>query len=111
MAEKELVMYTRSTPCMFVNTARSVLETEGIPYREIQIDTDPTARERVLAWTGFLSVPTLIITAPDAWVPLEEPSPLPSGASPRGVDRGGMITEPSAAQLAAWLRKHGLRGS
>jgi glutaredoxin len=104
---KELVMYSRSYACPFVTTARQVLAQWQIPYREIYIDQDPAARENVLAWTGFLSVPTLIVAQPGDTLPLEAPQPLPKGASPRGIDRGAMITEPSARQFEDWLRKHG----
>ena len=41
-------------------------------------------------------------------VPYETPAPLARGASPRGVDRGSMITEATEDELANWLRKHGV---
>jgi glutaredoxin len=103
---KELVMYSRTFGCPFVTTAKRVLSRYDIPYREIFIDQENEARERVLNWTGFLSVPTLIVAEPGADLPTEEPSPLPQGSSPRGIDRGVMITEPSEAQFTAWLTKH-----
>ncbi|MEP7285753.1 MAG: glutaredoxin family protein [Chloroflexota bacterium] len=109
-AAKELVMYTRTTPCPFVSLAKRVLDAEQIPYRELFIDHDKTYEQRVLNWTGFLSVPTLII----AWVgqdlPYIEPSLLPKDTSPRGEDRGPMLTEPNEDQLRNWLRKHALLG-
>jgi hypothetical protein len=40
-------------------------------------------------------------------LPYEPPAPLPRGASPRGIDRGSMLTEASEEELLAWLRKHG----
>jgi glutaredoxin len=101
-------MYSRSYACPFVSTARQVLTQEQVPYREIYIDQDASARDLVLAWTGFLSVPTLIIAQPGENMPLDKPQPLAPGVSPRGIDRGSMITEPSASQFAAWLQKHGL---
>jgi glutaredoxin len=105
---KELVMYTRTIGCPYVSVARRVLQQQNIPYREVFIDQDRDARDRVLRWTGFLSVPTLIVTQNGDDVPMEEPVPLPTGSSPRGIDRGAMITEPSAEQFLAWLQKHGL---
>ena len=107
---KELVMYTRTIGCPYVSVARRVLQQQNVPYREIFIDQDRDARDRVLRWTGFLSVPTLIVTHNGDDLPLEEPDPLPVGSSPRGIDRGAMITEPSAEQFMAWLQKHGLSG-
>lgn len=103
----ELVMYSRSKFCPFVNTAKMVLDEHQIAYREILIDKDPVAYQKVVVWTGFESVPTLIVTDDGGLEPLEAPSYLEAGASPRGIDRGMMITEPSATQLETWLKKHG----
>jgi glutaredoxin len=104
--ELVLVMYSRSKPCPFVNTARYVLAKYQIPYDEIFIDQDASALERVLAWTGFQSVPTLIVAYPGDVLPIEPPSYLAPGASPRGVDRGAMLTEPHTDELERWLIKH-----
>ena len=105
---KELVMYTRTIGCPFVTLAKNVLEQHQGPYREIFYDRDETAKERLLAWTGFLSVPTLIVTRPGADTPDADPPPLEAGSSPRGINRGIMITEPNATQLLDWLRQHDL---
>lgn len=104
---KELVMYNRSTGCPYSSIAKRVLDTHAVPYREIFIDRDDTARQRVLDWTGFLSVPTLLVAEAGQDVPFAAISPLEPGASPRGVDRGPMLTEASATELESWLRKHG----
>ena len=104
---KELIMYSRSKPCPFVNTAKRVLENKQIPYREIRIDEDKVAYQRVIDWTGFESVPTLVVAKEGEILPIEAPSFLAKGASPRGIDRGYMITEPNANQLEDWLEKHG----
>jgi glutaredoxin len=104
---KELVMYSRTTGCPFVTVAKRVLDDYAVPYREVFIDLDMEARQRVLKWTGFLSVPTIVVANPGAVVPEQEPAYLEAGVSPRGIDRGAMITEASADQLTAWLVKHG----
>jgi len=100
-------MYTRTAGCPFVSLAKRVLNDHGLSYREIFIDKDDEARERVLRWTGFLAVPTLIVARPGEVLPIEEPEPLPKGASPRGINRGAMITEPGRDELNAWLLQHG----
>ncbi len=105
---RELVMLTRTLGCYYVRSARRALEEAEVPYREINVDRDPVARERLLAWVGFLSVPTLFLAEPGQDTPAAEPEPLPPGQSPRGIDRGSMLTEPTPEQLAAWLRRHGL---
>lgn len=103
----EIVMYSRFSPCPYVRSAKRVLERERIPYREIYIDEDPAAKQRVIEWTGFQSVPTIILAQPGEILPYEGPQPLAPGASPKGIDRGTMITEPGEVQLENWLRRHG----
>jgi glutaredoxin len=107
-SEKELVMYSRTTPCPFVSLARRVLDREGVPYRELYIDREKENEHRVVTWTGFMSVPTLVIANLGEDLPYEEPSFLAKGATPRGVNRGSMLTEPSEDQLISWLEQHGL---
>ncbi|MDQ7033579.1 MAG: glutaredoxin family protein [Anaerolineae bacterium] len=107
MTNKELVMYGRSYGCPFMTTAKRVLQKYDVPYREIHIDKDPIAKERVLGWTGFLSVPTLIVANVGEDLPYTDFTPLTKGASPRGIDRGSMLTEASSLQVENWLRKHG----
>ena len=107
MAAYELVMYTRTRSCPYVRAAKRVLERENVPYREIYIDRDDDARQRVQDWTGFLSVPTLVVARTGEDLPYAEPDPLPSGSSPKGVDRGTMITEPGEIKFEDWLRRHG----
>jgi glutaredoxin len=107
----ELVMYSRTMGCPFITIARRVLEEQGVTYREIMIDRDSQARDRVLAWTGFLSVPTLVAAQWEDDLPYSEPAPLPHGLSPRGIHRGALITEPNARELMTWLGDHGFVAS
>lgn len=103
----DLVMYTRTSPCPFVTLAKRVLGDYGVNYVEVFVDRDEDARQRVLDWTGFLSVPTLVAAEPGAVLPFEEPAPLERGASPRAIDRGSMITEPGTHELTIWLQRNG----
>lgn len=105
---KHLVMYTRTASCPFVSLSKRVLSDYALGYQEIFIDQDDRARQRVLEWTGFLAVPTLVVAEQGTVLPFEAPLPLPRGASPRGVNRGSMITEPSKDELVRWLRQHDL---
>lgn len=107
MTQYELIMYSRSYGCPFITTARRVLNRHGVAYREIFIDRDPVAKRDVRAWTGFESVPTLVIARQGEHHPCEPFTELERGASPRGIDRGPMITEATEPQLEAWLKKHG----
>jgi len=108
MPDKELVIYSRSYGCPFVSAAKRVLAAYDVPYREIMIDKDANAKQRVLDWTGFLSVPTMVIADPGEDLPYTDIAPLEKGRSPRGVDRGVMLTEASSQQVEDWLRKHDL---
>jgi glutaredoxin len=103
----ELVMYARSFGCPYQDVAARVLADRHVTYRTIMIDEDLEARDRVVAWTGFRSVPTIVAALPGEVLPYQEPEPLPSGASPRGVNRGPMITEATEKELVAWLKQEG----
>jgi glutaredoxin len=102
----ELVMYTRGG-CAMVGLAKRVLNDYHVPYREIAIDRDDTARQWVMNTTGFLSVPTLVVAHTGDNMPFEAPLPIARGSSPRGINRGSIITEPSMSQLIGWLEQHG----
>jgi glutaredoxin len=104
---RELIMYSRTTGCPFITLAKRVLDDYVVSYREIFIDRDNSARQRVLTWTGFLSVPTLVAANIGTDVPFEEPASLTPGSSPRGINRGVIITEPNYDQLVRWLEQHG----
>lgn len=108
--DKELVVYARSTYCPYIAKAKRVFEQYQVPHRDIMIDQSEEATKRVEGWTGFRSVPTIIVARKGEDVPCEDPAPLPAGGSPRGVDRGSMITEPYEEELVAWLKRHGFIG-
>lgn len=108
---KQLVMYSRTTGCPFITVAKRVLDDHALSYHEIFIDKDMEARRRVQEWTGFLSVPTLIVAEAGEILPYATPAPLPSGTSPRGINRGTMITEGNIEQLELWLTQNGFINS
>ena len=108
---KQLVMYSRTTGCPFITVAKRVLDDHALSYHEIFIDKDMDARRRVLEWTGFLSVPTLIVAEAGEIMPYQMPTPLAAGTSPRGINRGTMITEANIEQLEHWLIQHGFINS
>ncbi|MFZ4813780.1 MAG: glutaredoxin family protein [Phototrophicaceae bacterium] len=105
--DKWLVMYTRTLGCPFVSIAERVLHEYSVTYHPLFIDRDPAACRRVLEWTGFQSVPTLIVAWHGELEPISAPTPLVRGTSPQGIDRGDMLTEARDLQLITWLRKHG----
>jgi glutaredoxin len=101
-----LVMYMTNW-CPSCLSARDALKEWGVPYRAINIRSDREAAARVRAWTGFESVPTLVIVEGDGVEPAAPPMPLEAGRSPAGLDRGSLLTEPNRTQLRAWLVEHG----
>jgi len=105
--DKEILVYTRSLFCPYQRRADRVFERYNLTPRSILIDQDPEAEARVIGWTGFKSVPTIVVVRPGELLPYEEPAPLEVGASPRGIDRGSMITEATEEQLVEWLLRHG----
>lgn len=107
MSRKQLVMYSRSFPCPYVHIATTILNEYDVEVEEVLIDYDVEALERVIGWTGYMSVPTLVVAEEGSKLPIEPPEYLERGVSPKGVNRGSMITEPNRHQLKVWLQQHG----
>jgi glutaredoxin len=105
---KELVVYMSPWCGNSLDTQRA-LTSWGVPCRYVNIKEDRAAAKRVREWTGFESVPTLVIAEDGAVEPSEPPAALAPGACPRGIDRGSMLTEPTRQQLQAWLEKNALK--
>ncbi len=104
---KELVVYVHRAYCPDIQRTRDFLARNSVPHRVIDADEDSGARARVLAWTGHLSFPTLVIVDGDSTDPLDSPLPLEPGQSPRDVDRGTLLTEASVPVLEKFLKRHG----
>lgn len=104
---KQVVVYM-SPWCYTSQDTQRALNEWGVPATFINIKEDRAAAARVKGWVGFESVPTVIIAEGDSSEPFEPPAPLTKGASPRGIDRGSMITEANHTQLREWLVKHGV---
>jgi glutaredoxin len=104
---KRLVAYI-SPWCFNCSDTREALKAWNVPAEFVDVESDAAAARRVQQWTGFRSVPTLLMAEEGSLEPFEAPASLAPGISPRGVDRGSMLTEPTRAQLRAWLIKHGL---
>ena len=78
-------------------------------YQEIDVEKDPEAALRLESWNnGFRSVPTIVIEG-EGGLTLGGKTPSEDKPrSPRGWERGPMITEPSNRELEAFLRHHGV---
>jgi len=104
---KRVVVYM-SPWCGSSTNTRRMLTEWGVPAQYVNIKEDRDAAARLREWVGFESVPTVLIAEGESVEPFEPPAALPAGSSPRGVDRGSMLTEGGRDQLKAWLVKHGL---
>jgi glutaredoxin len=104
---KRVVVYMSPWCGTSTDTQRALTEW-GVPARFINIKEDRDAAARVRSWVGFESVPTVVLAEEESVLPYEPPAPLPSGSSPRGIDRGSMITEAGRPALRAWLVKNEL---
>jgi mycoredoxin len=103
---KQLVFYMTSW-CPSCHAAQDALAEWGVTARSVNIGHDREAAGRVRALTGFESVPTFVIVDGAGGDPIEPPTSLPAGRGPRGIDRGTVLTEPTNAELKAWLIKNG----
>lgn len=53
-------MYT-TDPCGYCRTAKSLLSARRIPYEEINLAKDPDGRAELVARTGMMTFPQIII--------------------------------------------------
>lgn len=105
--DKEIVMYTRGGFCPDVSRARRALQRWRLPYREINVRKSSQAQQRCVDWNGCLAMPVIVIARTGEDLPIEPPSPLAPGQSPRDIDRGYMIAEASRRGLRDFLARHG----
>lgn len=104
----QLVMYGRRFACADQTQAQAWLAERGLQYDFVDISADSQAAGRLEQWVGSLSVPTLIVARPGEHEPYQPPAPLRPEQRVRGLNRGTLITEPSAEDLEHWLIQHGL---
>ncbi|MCU0507027.1 MAG: glutaredoxin family protein [Anaerolineae bacterium] len=104
---RQVVVYMSPWCSSSADTQRALNEW-GVPATFVNIKEDRAAATRLRGWVGFESVPTVVLAEAGTVEPCEPPAPLVSGSSPRGVDRGSLITEATRVQLRAWLVKQGL---
>jgi glutaredoxin 3 len=55
-----VTVYT-TEPCGFCRTAKALLERRGIPFDEINLAKDPAGRAELVAHTGMMTFPTILI--------------------------------------------------
>lgn len=104
-----LVVYGSSIPCPDMARFQWWLQQFEVPSIQfIDIHREEWAYDRVVAWTGHASVPTLVIADDDGDEPVTPPAPIGPGERIRGNDRGTMLTEPNPGQIEGFLRRNGV---
>jgi glutaredoxin 3 len=57
-----VTLYT-TEPCGFCRQAKALLESRGIPFREVNLAKDPDGRSDLVALTGQMTFPQLVVGA------------------------------------------------
>ena len=55
-----VIVYT-TEPCGFCRVAKALLDKRGIPFEEISLAKNPTGRSQLVARTGMMTFPQVII--------------------------------------------------
>jgi glutaredoxin 3 len=59
--ENGVVMVYTTEPCGFCRQAKTLLQTRGYEYREINLAKDPEGRAALVALTGQMTFPQIVI--------------------------------------------------
>jgi glutaredoxin 3 len=57
---RKVFLYT-TDPCGFCRQAKALLESRGIPYEEVSLARDPVGRANLVALTGQMTFPQIIV--------------------------------------------------
>jgi glutaredoxin 3 len=61
MADANVVTLYTTEPCGFCRQAKALLEGHGISYREVNLAKDPSGRASLVAKTGQMTFPQIIV--------------------------------------------------
>ena len=81
-----VTVYT-TEPCGYCRTAKALLDRRGIPYDEINLAKDAEGRSELVALTGMMTFPQIIIDG----------APLGGFQELAAADRNGRLAELRAA--------------
>jgi glutaredoxin 3 len=59
-ANGEVTLYT-TEPCGFCRQAKALLQARGVDYREVNLAKDPIGRAELVALTGQMTFPQVVI--------------------------------------------------
>lgn len=74
-------------PCGYCRTAKALLDRRGIPYDEVNLGKDPEGRAELVAKTGMMTFPQVII----------DDEPLGGFQELAAADRSGLLAGLRAA--------------
>jgi glutaredoxin 3 len=60
MADEQVILYT-TEPCGFCRQAKALLQARGIDYTEVNLSKDPQGRADLVAVTGQMTFPQIVI--------------------------------------------------
>lgn len=58
--DAKITLYT-TDPCGFCRSAKSLLENRGVTYKEVNLAKDPTGRAELVALTGQMTFPQILV--------------------------------------------------
>ena len=103
MADENGVVYLYTTePCGFCRQAKTLLQARGVDYREVNLAKDPVGRAELVALTGQMTFPQIVVGTA-----LDRRLPRAARSGPRGHAR-----EPAGGVglSGVGLRKTALKG-
>jgi glutaredoxin 3 len=59
--ENGVVLLYTTEPCGFCRQAKTLLQTRGVDYREINLAKDPDGRAELVALTGQMTFPQIVV--------------------------------------------------
>jgi len=61
MADESMVILYTTDPCGFCRQAKALLQTRGVDYTEVNLAKDPQGRADLVALTGQMTFPQIVI--------------------------------------------------
>ena len=61
MADDATIRVYTTDPCGFCRSAKSLLESRGVAYEEVNLAKDPDGRAELVALTGQMTFPQIVV--------------------------------------------------
>ena len=61
MSDENVVTLYTTEPCGFCRQAKSLLQARGVDYREVNLAKDPDGRADLVALTGQMTFPQIVV--------------------------------------------------